>query len=229
VGAPDLKGDTIYNGAADNASGVGGVLEIARQFAAAAPTKRTVVFAAWTAEEKGLLGSEYYAQHPLFPLARTVANINMDMLAIYGATRDVVITGAGKGDIEDEAVKLAAAQGRKLDPEPHPEAGGYFRSDHFSFAKVGVPAIDLRAGPDLVNGGKEAGVKAAADFTAQHYHQPSDEWHADWDLAGAKQDLDLLYQLGRELADSSRWPEWKAGAEFKAVRDESAAVRAGAL
>ncbi len=226
VGAPDLKGDTIYHGAADNASGIGGLLELARQFAAAPKTRRTVVFAAWTAEEKGLLGSEYYAHHPLYPLGLTVANLNMDMLAIFGATHDVVITGARQGDIEDEAVRIAAAQGRTLDPEPHPEAGAYFRSDHFSLAKAGVPALNIKAGPDLINGGRTVGERLGAEFTAEHYHQPSDEWRADWDLGGAKQDLDLLYTLGRTLAESDRWPAWRPGSEFKAARDSSQAIRA---
>jgi len=185
------------------------------------------VFAAWTAEEKGLLGSAYYAAHPIYPLAHTVANINMDMLNIFGPTHDVVITGAGKGTIEDEAVAIAAKQGRVLDPEQRPEVGGYYRSDHFSLAQVGVPALNIGSGPDLVNGGKDAGRKMAVDFTAQHYHQPSDEWHADWDLGGAKQDLDLFYALGWELANADTWPEWKAGAEFKPARDASAAQRSG--
>ncbi|MDB5428024.1 MAG: peptidase [Phenylobacterium sp.] len=221
----DLKGDDIYNGAADNATGVAGLLELAHAFAQAPRTRRTVVFAAWTAEEKGLLGSEYYAGHPIYPLARTVANLNMDMLAIFGATRDVVITGAGKDDLEDDVAAAARAQGRVIDPEPHPEVGGYYRSDHFSLAKAGVPAVDMHAGPDLVNGGREAGMKASADFTANHYHQPSDEWRADWDLSGAQQDLDLLYKVGRDLAQSNRWPAWRADAEFKPARDASAALR----
>ena len=225
IGGADLHGDTIYNGALDNASGVGGLLELARQFAQAPRTRRTVVFAAWTAEEKGLLGSEAYTRAPLYPLATTVANINMDGLAIYGATRDVVVTGAGKGEIEDMALALAARQGRGVDPEPHPEAGGYYRSDHFSLAKVGVPALDLRAGPDLVHGGKAAGQKLADDYIAQHYHQPSDEWRADWDLSGAKQDLDLFYALGRQLADSDVWPRWKPGAEFLPARAKTDASR----
>ena len=228
IGGADLKGDTIYNGALDNASGVGGLLELAREFAAAPRTRRTVVFAAWTAEEKGLLGSEAYTRAPLYPLAKTVANINMDGLPIYGATRDVVVIGAGKGEIEDMALALAARQGRGLDPEPHPEAGGYYRSDHFSLAKVGVPALDLRAGPDLVHGGKAVGQKLADDYIAQHYHQPSDEWRADWDLSGAKQDLDLFYALGRQLADSDAWPRWKPGAEFLPARARTDAQRVAA-
>ncbi len=224
-GGADLTGDDIYNGAADNASGIAGLLELARAFARAPRTQRTVVFAAWTAEEKGLLGSEFYTLHPTHPLARTVANLNMDMLPIFGATHDIVIAGAGKGEIEADAKTLAAAQGRAVDPEPHPEAGGYYRSDHFSLAKAGVPALDLRGGPDLVNGGKTVGMAKAEDFTAHHYHQPSDEWHADWDLAGAQQDVDLLYDVGRELADSRRWPDWTPTAEFKPIRDRSADQR----
>jgi Zn-dependent M28 family amino/carboxypeptidase len=225
VGVPDATGDRIYNGAADNASGVGGLLELARVFAAAPRTQRSVVFAAWTAEEKGLLGSEYYATHPLYPLAKTVAVMNMDTLPLFGPTHDVVITGAGEGTIEDEAAAIAAKQDRVLDPEPRPEAGGYYRSDHFSLALRGVPALAIGAGPDLVVGGKDAGRAAAQDYTLHRYHQPSDQWREDWDLAGAKQDLELLYALGRELADSTIWPQWKAGAEFKPIRDKSAKER----
>ena len=239
VGGADTRGDTIYNGAADNASGVGGLLEIARLFAKGPAPRRTVIFAAWTAEEKGLLGSEFYAAHPATPLGRTVANLNMDMLPIYGATRDVVVVGAGKGELEDDLKRLAAVQGRTVSPEPTPEAGGYFRSDHFSLAKAGVPALDFKAGPDLVNGGVAAGRKAAADFNSAHYHQPSDEMTAEWNLDGARQDLELLYGLGRELvgpgvellqdprelADGRRWPQWRAGAEFKPARDRTEGER----
>ncbi len=225
VGGADTTGDKIYNGAADNASGVGGLLEIARQFASGPPPRRTVLFAAWTAEEKGLLGSEFYAAHPVTPLARTVANLNMDMLPIFGATHDVVVVGAGKGDIEDDLTRLAAAQGRATAPEPTPEAGGYFRSDHFSLAKAGVPALDFRAGNDLVDGGRAKGAKLSADFNAQHYHQPSDQISDDWNLDGARQDLQIQYALGRELADSDRWPKWRAGAEFKPARDRTEAQR----
>ena len=225
IGGADLTGDTIYNGAADNASGIGGLLELARMYASQPRTQRTVVFAAWTAEEKGLLGSDYYANHPVYPLARTVVNFNMDMMSIFGRSRDIVITGAGKGEIEVDVAKAAAAQGRVVDPEPRPEVGGYFRSDHFSLAKVGVPAVNFGSGPDLVNGGKAAGMAASADFTAKHYHQPSDQWRADLDLSGAVMDLELLYGLGRDLANSDRWPGWLPGAEFKPARDVTAAER----
>ncbi|HWA62643.1 MAG TPA: M28 family metallopeptidase [Caulobacteraceae bacterium] len=226
VGPADARGDTIYNGAADNASGVAGLIELGREFAHAPRTRRSIVFAAWTGEEKGLLGSAWYATHPLYPLARTAAAMNMDVLNLYGPTRDIVIVGAGKSTLEDQAAAIAARQGRVVDPEPRPEAGGYYRSDHFSFAQAGVPALDMSSGPDLVDGGKEAGRKAAEDYTTHRYHQPSDEWRADWNLGGAKQDLDLLYALGRQIANATAWPQWKPGAEFGPIRTRTDAARA---
>ena len=225
VGAPDKTGDRIYNGAADNASGTAGLLQLAAAFKAGRPPERSVVFAAWTAEEKGLLGSAFYAAHPTTPLATTVANLNMDMLPNFGATRDISITGQGKGEVEDMAVAAAATQGRRLTAEGHPEAGGYFRSDHFSLAQAGVPALDFHGGSDLANGGTARGQALGAAFTAEHYHQPSDQWRADTDYAGAVQDLDLLHTLGRRLADGREWPRWKPGAEFAAARDRTAAAR----
>lgn len=225
VGGADSTGDRIYNGALDNASGVGALLELARLYANGPAPRRTVMFAAWTAEEKGLLGSEYYASHPEIPLAKTVANLNMDGMAIYGRARDVVVIGAGKSELEDDLRRAAVADGLAVTAETNPQAGGYFRSDHFSLAKAGVPALSFHLGPDLLAGGRERGLKLAADFTAQHYHQPSDEWRADWDLSGAVQELRLQYAVGRELADSAEWPAWKNGAEFKPARDRTADQR----
>ena len=226
TGPPDAKGDRIYNGAADNASGVAGVIELARAFRAGPAPQRSVVLAAWTAEEKGLLGSESYAAHPTAaPLAKTVANINLDMLPIFGEARNVVVTGAGKSDLEDDLARLAKARGLRVDADAHPESGGYFRSDHFPLAKRGVPAIDFHAGSDLVKGGTAAGEAKGRDFNAAHYHQPSDEWSADWDLAAAKSDLELAYALGAELAGTTRWPAWRAEAEFRPARDTTAAQR----
>jgi Zn-dependent M28 family amino/carboxypeptidase len=225
VGAPDARGDRIYNGAADNGTGVAGLLELARAFAKAPRTRRSVVFLSVTAEEKGLLGSTYYAAHPLYPLATTVADLNMDIMNVVGPSRDVSISGDGKLTLLDDLIAAAKAQGRAFTPDRTPEQGHFFRSDHFPFAKVGVPAISFHAGEDLVNGGVEAGRAAAKDYVANRYHQPADEWSAGWDLSGQVQDLSLLYSLGRGLADSARWPDWKPGSEFKAVRDQTAAAR----
>ena len=222
---PTRRATASTTGRRDNASGVAGVLEIARAFAAAPRPLRTVMFAAWTAEEKGLLGSESYAAHPIAPLAKTVANINLDMLPIFGAARNVVVTGAGKSDLEDDLKRIAQAKGLRVDADPRPESGGYFRSDHFPLAKRGVPAIDFHAGDDLVNGGSAVGRAKGAAFNAEHYHQPSDEWSADWDLAGAKTDLELAYGLGADLANTRRWPRWRASAEFRPARDATASQR----
>lgn len=224
-GVPDANGDDIYNGALDNASGIAGLLELARVYKAAPPTRRSVLFVAVTAEEKGLLGSEFYAANPLYPLSKTVVNLNMDGLPINGPSHDVVVVGAGKGTIEDDLARAAKAQGRTISLDPTPEAGHYYRSDHFSLAKRGVPALHAGAGEDLLKGGREAGAAARKDYLAKRYHQPDDEWQPGWDYSGAVQDLELLYTLGHDLADSSRWPEWKAGAEFKAIRDASAKDR----
>jgi Zn-dependent M28 family amino/carboxypeptidase len=224
-GTPDAKGDTIYNGALDNASGVAGLLELARVFKAGPPTQRSVVFLAVTAEEKGLLGSDYYGANPVYPLSKTVVNLNMDGLPLGGPSRDVVVGGAGKGTIEDDLAKAAAEQGRVIAIDPVPEAGHYYRSDHFPFAKRGVPALHAGAGEDLIKGGREAGEAARKDYIVNRYHQPADEWKPDWDYSGAIQDLNLLYTLGHDLADSNRWPEWKPGAEFKAIRDASSKDR----
>ena len=224
-GRPDAKGDDIYNGALDNASGVAGLLELARVFKAGPPTQRSVVFMAVTAEEKGLLGSEYYGANPVYPLSKTVVNLNMDGLPLGGPSRDVVVVGAGKGTIEDDLAKAAADQGRVIALDPVPEAGHYYRSDHFPFAKRGVPALHAGAGEDRIKGGREAGEAARKDYIVNRYHQPADEWKPDWDYSGALQDLSLLYTLGHDLADSKLWPEWKPGAEFKAIRDASAKDR----
>ena len=224
-GRPDAKGDDIYNGALDNASGVAGLLELARVFKAGPPTQRSVVFMAVTAEEKGLLGSEYYGANPVYPLSKTVVNLNMDGLPLGGPSRDVVVVGAGKGTIEDDLAKAAADQGRAIALDPVPEAGHYYRSDHFPFAKRGVPALHAGAGEDLIKGGREAGASERKDYIVNRYHQPADEWKPDWDYSGAIQDLNLLYTLGHDLANSKLWPEWKPGAEFKAIRDASAKDR----
>jgi Zn-dependent M28 family amino/carboxypeptidase len=225
VGAPDAKGDRIYNGAVDNGTGVAALLELARAFGKAPRPARSVVFMSVTAEEKGLLGSAYYAAHPLYPLAKTVANLNMDALGVSGRARDVSVSGDGNLTLQDELIAAVEAQGRTFTPDPTPERGSFFRSDHFSFANVGVPAISFHSGEDLVVGGQAAGRAAGDDYTAHRYHQPADEWSAAWDLSGQVQDLQLLYSLGRSLATSNTWPEWKTGSEFKSIRDQTAAER----
>ncbi len=217
-----VNGDDICNGALDNASGIGGLVALAEAQAKAGPAKRSIAFLAVTAEESGLLGSKYYAEHPVFPLARTVGGVNMDVLNVNGATRDFVLTGAGKSEIEDLAKRLVTAQGRTISPEPNPERGGYYRSDHFSFAKLGVPMLDGSSGENLVKGGSAAGHAATEDYVAHRYHKPQDEYDANWDWSGAVQDLNVYYGLGRQLADNpGLWPNWYASSEFRVIRDQS--------
>jgi len=218
-----VNGDDICNGALDNASGVAGLVALAEAQAKAGPAKRTIAFMSVTAEESGLLGSRYYAEHPIYPLSRTVGGVNMDGLNIVGPAKDFVITGAGKSELEDLIVPLVKAQNRVIKPEPNPERGGYFRSDHFSFAKLGVPMLDGGSGEDLVKGGEAAGHAATVDYIEHRYHKPQDEYDATWDWSGAVQDLTLYYQLGRELADGKAWPNWYPTAEFRAIRDKSRA------
>ncbi|MCI3132962.1 M28 family metallopeptidase [Phenylobacterium aquaticum] len=225
VGLPDAKGDKIYNGALDNASGSSMLIEIARQFAQAPRTDRSVVFLSVTAEEKGLLGSEYYGANPLYPLATTVGDINMDGIATNGPAHDFTTSGDAPLTLQDDLIAIGKAHGRNYSPDPRPGAGSFFRSDHFPFAKRGVPALSFGGGQDLVNGGKARGEALAKAFVTDRYHQPADEYSPDWDLTGAVQDGGLLYELGRKLANSDEWPEWKAGSEFKAERDKTAAAR----
>jgi Zn-dependent M28 family amino/carboxypeptidase len=216
-----VKGDNICNGALDNATGTAGLIALAEAYVKAGPAARSVVFAAVTAEESGLLGSDYYAANPLFPLAKTVGGINMDGLNILGRTRDVVVIGPGKSELEPMLAKYAKAQGRVVVPEPSPEKGSFYRSDHFSLAKRGVPMIYFDAGEDLVNGGTAAGAAASADYIDNRYHKPQDEYRDDWTWDGAIDDLTLNYQIGRELADGSAWPNWNPTAEFRSARDAS--------
>ncbi|WP_295965351.1 M28 family metallopeptidase [uncultured Xanthomonas sp.] len=228
VGAPDAKGDRIFNGALDNASGVAALLELARAFAKGPAPQRSVVFMAVTAEEKGLLGSEYYASKPLYPLARTVAVINMDGMSPFGPSRDFGIYGTAKLELLDDLKRVAKGWDLRYTPDPKPEAGYFFRSDHFSFAKRGVPALSFAAGQDWVDGGVAAGKAASDDYTAKRYHQPGDEWQPNWTFAGAARDMQVLYTLGEELANSTQWPNWSRDSEFRATRDASAAQRQAA-
>jgi Zn-dependent M28 family amino/carboxypeptidase len=225
VGAPDAKGDRIYNGAVDNGTGVAALLELGRAFAKAPRTDRSLVFLVVTAEEKGLLGSAYYASHPIYPLAKTVADINLDALDTDGLARDVTTSGNGKLTLQDDLIVQVKKQHRYFTPDPSPEQGHFYRSDHFSFAKVGVPALSVGSGQDLVNGGVAAGTAWQKEYVAHRYHQPADEWSADWDLSGEVKDITLVYNLGRELANSREWPVWKDGSEFKATRDATASER----
>jgi Zn-dependent M28 family amino/carboxypeptidase len=225
VGQPDAKGDKIYNGALDNASGTAALMELARAYGKAPRTARSVVFLSVTAEEKGLLGSEYYAANPLYPLATTVAALNMDGVNLTGPAKDVTTSGDSAMTLQDDLIRVAKTHGLYFSPDPRPEAGSYYRSDHFPLAKRGVPALSFGSGEDLVKGGKEAGKAAAEAYVRDKYHQPADEYDPNWDFAGAADEVNLFYDLGRQLADSKVWPTWKDGAEFKAERDKTQALR----
>lgn len=219
---PSLKGDMIYNGAADNASGSAGLLEIARAYTKlkTAP-KRSLLFLSLTAEEQGLLGSAYYSENPLYPLKKTLANINMDELNTWGRTKDFTIIGLGNSTLDDVTVEVLKEHGRTVKGDPEPEKGSFYRSDHFEFAKQGVPALDTEAGVDYI--GKPDGYgKQKRDYFDEHdYHKPSDEVKADWDLSGAVEDLRVLFEVGNRVAGAGKFPEWKPGTEFKAKREAS--------
>jgi Zn-dependent M28 family amino/carboxypeptidase len=230
VGQPDAQGQTIRRGANDDGLGVAGVLEIARAFAKGPHPERTVVFGIWTAEERGLLGSETYAAHPLYSVAKTAANFTMDVLQTAGPSHDLVLVGAGQDSLEADLARAAATQGRVITPDFHPEKGLFYRADHFSLAKRGVPTLlimSMAGGPDLVEGGRAAGERWVNDYTANCYHKTCDAWDAAWDLRGAAQDVDLIYDLGRDLANSRRWPDWNPGSEFKAIRERTKSARGG--
>ncbi len=217
---PALKGDQIYNGAADNASGVASILEIAHALTQAQPApKRSILFLAVTAEEKGLLGAKYYATHPLYPLARTLADINLDVINLWGPTRDIISIGMGNSTLDDLLVELAQGQGRTVAPDADPEKGYYFRSDHFEFAKQGVPALDPKGGRQYVGKSPDFGQRKQEEYTAKDYHKLSDEVKPDWDLTGAVEDLKLVAELGYRLAQGDRYPEWKSDSEFKSRRE----------
>ena len=224
LGPADATGATARHGAADDGTGVAGVLELARAFVRQPRLPRTTVFALWTAEEQGLLGSGWYASRPLFDPALTVANFTMDTLQPVGLSRDVVLVGAGQNQLEDLLAAAAARQHRTVTPDAHPERGLFYRADHFPLARLGVPTLllmSLGGGPDFVKGGREAGDRWVADFTAHCYHQPCDAWRPDWNLSGAAQDVSLLYDIGRKLASDGAWPGWKPGSEFRAIREQS--------
>ncbi|ESQ91685.1 peptidase M20 [Asticcacaulis sp. AC460] len=225
TGTPDADGDAIFNGAVDNGTGIAALLELARTYGKGPKPQRSVVMIAFTAEESGLLGSEYYASNPVYPLSKTVAGINMDALNVSGRTRDVAVTGYGQSSLEDMLKLYAAGQNRTVVPEPTPEAGGFFRSDHFPFVKRGVPMLDAHSGDDMVKGGVAAGRAAHEDYEEKRYHQANDEWSAKWDLSGMVEDVTLYYRIGYALANSDLWPTWRDSSEFKAARDKTAAER----
>ena len=219
--APD--GDDICNGAVDNATGTAALVALAEANVKAGPTARSQVFLAVTAEESGLLGSAYYGDHPVFPLKQTVGGVNMDALSMAGLARNVVVIGKGKSQLDVYLDRALAEQNRVASMEPTPEKGFYYRSDHFSFAKHGVPMLYFEGGQDLVKGGTEAGAAAAKDYEEHHYHGPKDEYDPKWDWSGVKADLKLYYDVGRALANTTDWPNWMPGDEFRAIRDKSRA------
>ena len=221
IGEP-VKGDSIYNGAVDNATGEAALLALAGAFQKL-PVKpeRSIVFVSFTAEEQGLLGSAYYAQHPVYPVNQTVADINMDMMGLAGKTKDIVVYGYGQSDLEDYAEVSAKKQGRVIVPDPVPSSGLYYRSDHFNFAKVGIPSLFTGSGVDNVSRGREWGLQQVAAFTKARYHSPQDDFDAIKDRSGIVEDVRLLFDMGYRLSNETTFPKWKTGSEFKAARDKS--------
>ncbi len=223
---PAVNGDSIYNGGVDNAVGTGGMLEIARAFTRlSAPPRRSVVFLAVTAEEQGLLGSQYYSVAPVYPLAATAATINIDGLNVNGRTNDLTLIGYGASDLDDYVRDAAGEQGRVVRPDPEPDKGFYYRSDHFNFAKQGVPAVDPDEGVDFVGKPKDFGNKVRTAYNDHDYHQPSDVVHDNWDLTGAAEDLKVFFAVGYRVGEADKMPEWKAGSEFRARRLEMLKAR----
>ena len=217
---PALEEDQIYNGALDNATGTAALIELAEAFKKLeSPPSRSIIFLAVTAEEQGLLGSKYYATHPVYPPAKTVAAINMDSLNIYGKMKDITIIGYGNSELDDYVEAAAAEQGRRVRPNPTPEKGSFYRSDHFPFAKQGIPALYTSSGIDHVEHGEDWTLAKQEKYTAENYHKPSDEFDPNWDLSGAIEDLRLLFKVGHKLSMESIFPNWKEGTEFKAKRD----------
>jgi Zn-dependent M28 family amino/carboxypeptidase len=217
---PTLEGDQIFNGALDNATGTSALIELAEAFKMLeSPPSRSIIFLATTAEEQGLLGSQYYATHPVYPATKTVAAINMDALNIYGKMKDITIIGYGNSELDDYVEAAAKEQGRRVRPNPTPEKGSFYRSDHFPFAKQGIPALYTNTGIDHVEHGEEWTLAKKEKYTAENYHKPSDEFDPNWDLSGMIDDLRLLFRVGYKLSMESTFPNWKEGTEFKAKRD----------
>lgn len=217
----EMDGDSIYNGAHDNASGTAGLLAIAEAFSKTAKPDRTVVFLAVTAEEQGLLGSKYYAENPIYPVDQSVCNINMDGLPYYGRMKDLTIVGYGHSDMDDLATEFAEKQGRYVIPDPEPGKGYFFRSDHFHFAKVGIPALYASGSYEHWEKGVEYAAEKTQEYLRDAYHKPADEYDETWDFGGAQQDAQLFYEVGLKLANSEEWPKWKEGSEFKAAREKN--------
>ena len=215
-----LEGDQIYNGAADNATGTAGLIELARAFKLGEPRRRSILLLAVTAEEQGLLGSRYYGEYPLYPAAQTVAALNMDVLNQWGRTRDLTIVGMGQSGLDEVALDVAARLERVLNPDPEPEKGFYYRSDHFSFARVGIPAFYADPGVEYLEKSPGYGIEKRNEYTANDYHAVTDEVKPDWDLAGAIDDLTFMYEMGGQLADADEWPEWSETSEFRAIREQ---------
>jgi len=216
--------DAIYNGAQDNATGISALIELGRAFAQTKPQpERSLMFVAVTAEESGLLGSQYFAEQPPLPVAQMVGGLNMDNLYSVGPTRDLTVIGSGASDLDDDLRRAAAKQGRVLVPEPSPEKGFYYRSDHFNLAKHGVPMLYTKSGIDSPTKGSDWGKRWLDDYIAKRYHKPSDEYDPGWDVSGTLKDLEVFYDVGLGVANSERWPNWKATSEFRAIRDKSRA------
>lgn len=219
VGKPDERGDSIYNGALDNASATAGLIQLAKAFKSMKTRpERTIIFLSVTAEEQGLWGSAYYAAHPVYPAAKTLANINMDGLNNIAPTSDIIIIGQGQSELEDMLGSAAAKMGRTTAFETHPEAGLYYRSDHFNFAKVGIPSLYTASGVDVIGKGRAYGQQKQDEYRTLHYHRPSDEYDISWNLDGAVMDLELMFMVGKQLSGASRWPAWKPGSEFAKLR-----------
>ena len=225
IGRPDASGDRTYHGAVDNASGVSALIEVARVLARGPRPDRSLVFMSTTAEEKALLGAEYYAMNPLYPLATTVAVLNMDGMNVFGRTRDMSAAGESPLTLLDDMIRIAKSHGLTYTPEQHPENGSYFRNDHFPFAKRGIPALTFGGGSMLESGGSGAADAAYLAYNRDKYHQPADKYDPAWDLRGMVQEMEVFRDLGLDLANSRRWPDWKPGAEFKAARDATRAMR----
>ena len=224
---PPVDGNEICNGAVDNATGTAALVALADGFRQAGAPERSVLFIALGAEESGLLGSEYYAANPVYPLSQTVGGVNMDALYPQPPARDVKVIGGGKSELDGVLQNAVAAEGRYMTPDSSPEKGYYYRSDHFSMAKRGVPMFYVEAGEDLELGGLAAGKAWADEYTARRYHAPSDEYSESWDWSGIMRELRLFYRIGRELADSEDWPNWYQSDEFRAARDASCASEGG--
>ena len=228
MGEPDAQGRTVMPGANDDALGLAGIMEIARNLKAGPPLERSVIFAAWTAEESGLLGSEAYAQNPIYPLETTVANLTLDILQTAGPAYDVIQVGEGQSELEEMMAATAATQGRVVSPEGLPENGLFFRADHFSMARRGVPVLlimGIAGGSDLKDGGRDAGDAWVKGYIDNRYHNQNDAWDADWDLRGAAQDVELFLDMTRELGNSETWPALKSTSEFVGLREASSEVR----